>query len=367
MKELAEIVKACDRASAEGKRAALATVVSVEGSSYRRPGARMLILDDGGTAGSVSGGCLEADVVRAALDVIAAGRSKCLRYDTTDDDVVFGIGLGCNGIIRIAVEPVTADLLALLRRSVEARVDTVIAVRYSDDSAATAFSISGATPASAVDREFAAAHKALADRRHAWLTLLGGEQLFLQFCPPPVPLILFGAGHDAVPLAALAKSIGWRVTVVDHRPAYADPGRFPTADEVIHARPEKVREAVTFDDRTVGVVMSHAYSVDLEILSLLLSSDLAFIGLLGPKSRGTRMVAELRDRGQVIGDEQLRRIHSPVGLDIGGDTPELIALSILSEIQAVLAGRNGGMLRDRSAPIYDPLPGSQSIGIVAEQ
>lgn len=369
MKELNDILKLATAARREGRRAALATVVKVDGSSYRRPGARMLIVEDGTTAGSVSGGCLEADVIREGRACIETQTARLLCYDTTDDDIVFGIGLGCNGVIRIVVEPFGAALAEMLTVVAQSREDAVLAVRIEDASMGTDFALTaqGIVPEKHfVDEDLTErAAEARASRRQAWVNVDGAE-VFFDFRPPPVPLILFGGGQDAEPLAGLAKSLGWHVTVVDHRPAYADPRRFPAADAVIHAGPERWAETLELTDRTVAVVMSHNYAVDLDNFARLLDSPVRYIGVLGPKTRGERMLAELRGSGRVWPAYQLRRVHSPVGLDIGADTPDLIALSILSEIQSELAGRCGGMLRDRTAPIYDPpiAPGEDSgVGI----
>jgi xanthine/CO dehydrogenase XdhC/CoxF family maturation factor len=183
----------------------------------------------------------------------------------------------------------------------------------------------------------------------------GSAEVLIEVIQPPTPLVIFGAGHDAVPVARLAKELGWHVSVVDSRPAYATPERFPLADVVILTRLEATLERVSIDSRTVAVVMTHNYLHDRKLLQTLLPSPLRYLGLLGPKSRAERLLQELRQEGFVPTNEQLCRLYSPVGIDIGADTPEEIALAIVAEIQAVIANRSGGLLRDRKGSIHNPV------------
>jgi xanthine/CO dehydrogenase XdhC/CoxF family maturation factor len=184
--------------------------------------------------------------------------------------------------------------------------------------------------------------------------LRGGKaEVFLEAIHPPVSLVIFGAGDDAIPVVRLAKELGWYVTVIDSRPANATSERFPSADEVILSRPEIVNETVEIDNRTVAVVMTHNYLHDLEILKILLPSPVQYLGILGPKRRTEQLLLELQEQGIKLTEAQLHRLHGPVGLDIGADTPEAIALSIVAEIHAVLANRSGGLLRNRKQPIHN--------------
>jgi len=182
----------------------------------------------------------------------------------------------------------------------------------------------------------------------------GPTDVFVEVIEPPVPLLVFGSGPDAVPLVRLARELGWHVTVADERPAAASGGRFPGADATLTCAPEAVPERAGLDARTVAVLMTHNYLQDLRLLEVLLPLPVRYLGILGPKRRTERMLGDLRKQGLEPSEDWLGRLHSPAGLDIGADTPEGIALAIVAEINAVLAGRTGGPLRERDGPIYSP-------------
>jgi xanthine dehydrogenase accessory factor len=373
MKELSAIARAFQQARSAGTATALATVVEVNGSAYRRPGARMLITKEGQTTGGVSGGCLERDVLLRARRVIESGEASLATYDTTDDDdIEFGVGLGCRGVVRILIEPLPttgercylAPLEELLRRREPGilatvwRVEGALGVRAGSR---LLLSSDGRLWDNIGDPEFAT--RIEADAREALRTgrsaseiyrLPAGEaEVFLEYLRPPVPLVLFGGGPDAVPLVQLAGELGWHVTVVDGRPSAASRARFPHADAVLLCRPEQLRQQVRLERDTVAVVMTHNYLTDLRLLELLLPSPVRYLGLLGPKSRSERLLQELAQAGIVPTEAQRRRLYAPVGLDLGAETSEEIALAILAEIRAVLAGRAGGLLRDRPVPIHE--------------
>jgi xanthine/CO dehydrogenase XdhC/CoxF family maturation factor len=182
----------------------------------------------------------------------------------------------------------------------------------------------------------------------------GRAEVLIEYLSAPVSLMIFGAGSDARPLTRLAKEIGWDVTVVDNRPAYATPEHFPEADDVRVCNYDRLEEAsLEIDDRTTAVVMTHHFLRDLEILRFLMPMEVPYLGLLGPRKRTEKLLEELRSRGLAAESEQLQKLHGPVGVDIGSETPEEIALSILAEIQAVLAGRPGGFLKNRREPLHD--------------
>jgi len=329
MKELAEIVTAWEAVCAAGGEALLATVVGVSGSTYRRPGARMLLSREGRLAGSVSGGCLEGDILQKAWWRTEVG-AALVTYDSTDsdEDVVWGFGLGCNGVVQVLLERVSPErpgplnaLTAVLR---ERRPQTIITVTASDDPAVPL----GTAPP-------------------GW-TPPDGVSVFQETVQPPAPLVIFGAGQDALPLVRLTKELGWHVTVADTRGTRARPERFPQADAVCLGWPETME----IDKRTAAVVMTHNYLDDRRVLQSLLLSSAGYIGQLGPRVRTERLLAEIADDGLVVTEEMRRRLHAPIGLDLGADNPEEIALSIVAEIQAARTDRDGGSLRNRRAPLH---------------
>jgi xanthine dehydrogenase accessory factor len=331
MTEIAAILRALSASPSE--EAALATLVSVEGSSYRRPGARMLLLNGGSRVGSISGGCLEEDLVLRLRRVIQTGNPELAVYDTTDEnDIVWGVGLGCQGVVRVHIEKIARSRpswLAAVAENLGARKETQLVVAYGPGSAGRRGTFIGEDSSSASD-----------------------DELFREVIAPPPALAVFGAGDDAVPLVRLAKEVGWSVTVADSRAAYATRERFPDADAVIVTPSESLDEHLELDGGTFAVVMTHRYAEDLALLRILLARPLAYLGLLGPRKRTERLIARLREEEQAIEPESLARLCAPVGLDLGGNTPQTVALSILAEMQCWLSGRIPIPLRERTAPIH---------------
>ncbi len=369
MKELTEIVAAWEAVCRDGREAVLATVVGVSGSTYRRPGARMLLTTEGRLAGSVSGGCLEGDLLKKAAWHTRAG-AALVTYDSTDeDDIVWGFGLGCNGVVQVLLERVSPEHpgpLSLLRAVLAQRQPGVIATVIASEQGAEQIgrrlllSPEGETQSSLSDPALAKSVEAdaravcsLGESRTQDYPLTGGTvTVFLEAVLPPEPLVIFGASHDAVPLVRLAKELGWHVTLVDTRAAQARPERFPDADAVVACPPEAIAERIFLDARTAAVVMTHHYPDDRRVLPALLASPAFYIGQLGPRARTERLLAEISDDGFALTADHRRRLHGPVGLDLGADSPEEIALSIVAEIQAVRAGRAGGLLRERCEPLH---------------
>ncbi len=339
----------------------LATVVHVEGSAYRRPGARMLISSEGRHIGTISGGCLEGDVAKKAAWWTASGDPVVRIYDTmSDDDAVWEFGLGCNGVIHVLLERVesaaTQALLAYLDQRQQARQECVVGtvVRAARDGlyragdhlfGARAFTGAIAGPA----------RETLIGRRSRLLHLPQAD-IFLEYLAPPQRLVIFGAGHDVIPVVSLAASLGWDVTVADVRSGYTKPKRFPGAGGVVLLPPSGDASAVTIDADTAVMVMTHNLQLDGRLLPQLLRARPAYLGVLGPKRRMERV-------GEEAGlDLSIAGIHSPAGLDLGGDAPESIALAIIAEIHAYLNARLGGSLRWGVGPIHAP---AQEVGLVA--
>lgn len=373
MKEILDIIDAYTVAAAAGKRMALATVVHVEGSSYRRPGARMLVTDDGNLTGAISGGCLEGDALRKALLVINQQQNKLVTYDTTDeDDAKFGVQLGCNGIVHILFEPIhTEDLnhpVNLLREFSAKRQDGVLVTLFSlshpqDAVAGTCLLILPETVISGELTEKQGSAEILEDANHALLTRksfikeynFNGDTVsaFVEFIQPPVSLVIVGAGNDAFPLAAMGNVLGWETTIVDGRNSHATVQRFPQAAKIIVAKPDQVLSQVEVDGQTVFVLMTHNYNYDLALLKeLVTQKQCRYIGSLGPRKKLDRMIADLKEEGVKLTKAQLAMIYGPVGLDLGAETAEEIALSVTAEIKKVLSEHSGLSLREKLAPIH---------------
>lgn len=369
MKEIRDILnKIAELRADEG--AVLATVVDLRGSGYRLPGARMLVLGDERTIGTVSGGCLEADVLERAKRVRTTGKPEVFSYDTTGDEAsVFSMNMGCRGVIRILLESAERDSLLLerLRWASEKRETQFITTLISGDAGvggraflneSLGYEVYGLPPyfvdspelSDALD-QFAASGEEYEIKTFA--TPTGTFEFAFERISPPVRMLLFGAGADAIPLSRLANEIGWVVTVYDHRPAYLTRERFAGASDLVLRRPDEPLGPPAADRRTAAVLMTHNYSRDLEALPALLASGVFYVGVLGPRARTRELLDEIAENGQTFSPEQLARLYAPVGLDIGGDTPEGIALAIVAEIQSVLRSRPAGHLREREGSIYD--------------
>lgn len=371
-REIRQIVAAYDNARANGVRALLATVVHVEGSSYRRPGARMLVDENGMMTGAISGGCLEGDALRKALLAISRGTPRLVVYDTTDEeDAVIGVQLGCAGVIQVLFEPIDDsnpdNPLELLRRAAEGRTPSVIVTisasdRFSENHPGTALLLSE----TALRYNHSAGIVSDDLRAEALFSLRSGvsrfttrqlagvtANIFVEYLQPTVSLVVAGAGNDVIPVVQMADLLGWEVHVTDGRGTHAREDRFAAACQVLVGKPEAVLERIATDERTAFILMSHNYQYDKAMLRALLPLDIPYVGVLGPKKKLHRMLDDLRTEGMDIPADMLKKVYGPTGLEIGAETPEEIALSITAEIQAVLNHRPGGYLRDKSTVIHD--------------
>jgi xanthine/CO dehydrogenase XdhC/CoxF family maturation factor len=363
MKEIRDIIKAFDEAQKLGKQTALATVVHVEGSSYRRPGARMLIEDDGQLTGAISGGCLEGDALRKALLVMTEKRSRLVTYDTMDDDdAKFGVGLGCNGIIQVLIEPIDIsnpdNPIQYLKKVNEKRQTVALVTLFSlKDRKDTQYGTCLLLKEDGdlvqhvpilKDVLLADANEVLINQNSSFKNYTSDDHnvtAFIEVIKPPVSIIIIGAGNDVVPVVNMADILGWETTVVDGRANYAKQERFVSACQVLVAKPENVLEQITIDEHTVFLLMTHNFNYDMAMLRQLLGKNVTYIGMLGPKKKRERMLNELKDEGSNFTEQQLSVLHSPVGLDIGAETSEEIALSILAEIKAMFANKDVQSLR----------------------
>jgi len=368
MKEIKSIINAYNTIDFSNTKAALATVARVEGSSYRRTGARMLVLDNGTYLGGISGGCLEGDALRRAQKAIAQKKTSVVTYDTTqDDDAQIGVGLGCNGIIDVLFIPLDnkdennpVKLLSTLTETREPRILVTITDCPNE------MNILGRTILYGNDEQFVKTfsidqivYEVLNDIHHCldiqtsatftYKTANNNEvKIFIEVVMPVTHLVLYGGNYDMYPLVSIARELSWRITVVMniHK---ADKSLFTTAAQVLHNKGE---QRPLIDNHSAIVLMAHDYKTDFNNLQNAVTTKAKYIGLLGPHKRGQKMFDEMRQEGNLVSEEDMQRIFSPAGLDIGATTPEEIALSICAEIRSVFANRKGMSLRLREGTIH---------------
>jgi xanthine/CO dehydrogenase XdhC/CoxF family maturation factor len=376
MKDILDILDWQRRADTDTQNRVLATVVKTVGASYRRPGARMLISGGERAVGAISGGCLEQDIVAHAERAVSSPRPLLVAYDSQQEkEIVWGAATGCGGVVWVLIEnlsaPATFDYLPAVRAHLERRQTCAVATVIRSDSARAQTGqhlVIGADLECEGDIEDLNLREQLrADARAAFIAgknsvknYQGDDdpsattEVLLEVILPPLALLVFGGGHDALPLVEFAKQLGWSVTVIDHRPAYADAARFPAADEVVLSRPERALDHVKTDERTAAVVMTHNFNLDAELLRRLLPTAVGYLGLLGASARTEQLLTYLNEEER---DEFARarqgRLHSPAGLDMHSETSAEVALSIIAEIQAVMHKRAGGSLKRQRRRIHD--------------
>lgn len=333
MRDWADIVKAYTALQANGKPAALATVVRVEGSAYRRPGARMLVTEDGQTWGGVSGGCLERDVADRARGVIVSGQPYVYRYDTADDELIArGVSTGCGGTIDVLIQPLlgSCQVIELARQVLKHRQAVTVATivgtpphlrhRLGETSQLDQLPQEVRDLASPFIRPQRLSFGSSITEKYDYLV----ERLM-----PPQRLVIVGGGPDAVPVLIIAKTLGWHVAVVAARPALSLQARFGDADETYVTGSDQPLQSVPITGDCAMVVMTHNIARDAAVLAALETRP-RYLGLLGPRHRAERTIAALPE------GHPGRALHSPIGLDIGSESPEEIALSIIAEVQACI-------------------------------
>ncbi|HWE04570.1 MAG TPA: XdhC family protein [Tepidisphaeraceae bacterium] len=367
MKETSEILAGFEQLREQGKPAALATVIAVSGSAYRRPGARMLIAEDGRSWGGVSGGCLERDVARRGRGVIDTGNPVICRYDTTDDEnLASGVATGCRGTVDLFIEPLSATSpgpLPALRDAIGARHPSPLAtvVRCQGANAVrpgARLTLGEVDFSHAIDdpelreRILAALRSEPSDARPHIAeiqTLDSTIDVFIESLIPPQELLIFGGGPDAAPLVEIARTLGWRVTVIAAQASAGIRERFAHADALHLNASDNPFAGVEIRPDAAVVLMTHNYPRDMAILSGLKFQP-RYLGILGPRRRTEQLIIDLRDAGGVA----VRDVYAPIGLDIGAETSEQIALAIAAEIQAAICCRGSGFLRDHTGPIHSP-------------
>jgi hypothetical protein len=372
MKELQDIVNAYDSAKKAGQACVLATVVHLEGSSYRGPGARMLVLEDGLMIGAISGGCLEGDALKKALLTFTEKKSRLITYDTShEDDASVGVQLGCEGVIQVLFEFIQMsdafNPIELLRMAIAKRQEAVLVTLFNlKDKRAIQIGTcllakpDGVITSSIDDNDLKLAiHPTITEiftQKKSYFKDFSLQGIltnaFIEFIVPPISIVIVGAGNDAIPMMQIASILGWEVKIVDGRNTHAKADRFISACQVLVSKPAAVLEQIKIDSRTCFVLMTHNYNYDLQMMQALIETEIKYIGLLGPKKKLVKILSDLKLKGIEITDEKLAKIYGPTGLDIGASSPEEIATSIIAEIQAVFNNKEGTMLKWKKDQIH---------------
>lgn len=316
--ETRAVLEVARSALAAGQPCALALLTHVKGSSFRRPGAKLLIRADGSMTGNVSGGCLENDLRERALRAMQSGQPESVHYQTgSDEDTIWGLGLGCDGELDLLVRPIAPS--ATWPADVLRRMET--------------------------HEAFALDWPADGEPRLADFATDPVPGAFRDHLEPPPDLVIVGAGDDAIPLVELAIETGFRVTVTDHRPGYLPPHRFPRAVSIKQLRPDAPADALPHDARTLVVIKNHALEMDKQWAARFARTDVAYIGLLGPHARCDKIRAHM-------GDARMERVFGPVGLDLGAEGAEQIAVSIVAQLLSVWRQRDAVPLSQRAGSIH---------------
>jgi xanthine dehydrogenase accessory factor len=370
MKEFSSIVTEYSKIDHSQRRSALATVVKVRGSSYRSPGARMLITDDGKWVGSISGGCLEGDALRKARQVMTSGQPMTVTYDTREEsNQNLGIGLGCNGVIDVLIEPLDhrelTNTISMFKEIMTNNQPVAIATIFSGtdphdvgkkilcgENISVPVELENAVICASIQHDLENVFKTKKSEARKYQDGEITVEVFLELIQPTVSLILFGGGFDARPVSHLAKSLGWNVTVTDECVAHIAPIFFPKADNLSLCNRQFIDRDFKITEYTACVLMSHNYEYDRDVLRKLIKTDTPYIGILGPRKRFDKMIEEFSKEGVSLSHIDHHRIHSPIGLDIGAEAADEIAVSIVAEIQGKFSNRSGGFLKYRSGPIH---------------
>lgn len=341
---------------------AVATLVNVEGSSYRQPGARLLVdAEQRVLAGAISGGCLEGDVAARAAEVCASDAPVLLRYDLREDlETIWGFGAGCDGVAHVLLEPLSND--AWLRNAhdvMQQRTRPVLVTVFGSTNPADQLGSHQLVDATVMATPPAHVRAALlTGQPQVDVEVADGHTRNVLSEPlnPPVALHLIGAGRSAEAFATIASAMGWSVTVIDHRSGLLDTLKLPESVQRVARRAEDGLHDLPLDGRTAVALLTHIFETDAAWLRGLLGSPLAYVGVLGSRNRAARLVDELTNSGFAVTEEMQRRLFAPIGLDLGGETPESIALAGVAEMEAVLHARPGGFLRSRQSPIHTRTP-----------
>jgi xanthine dehydrogenase accessory factor len=313
-----------------GRRAAMATLVRTVGTTPRKEGTKMFVGDDGAVFGSVTiGGCVDARVIEHA----SANAAQLLKMDLGDEDA-WEIGLTCGGSVEVFLEPLTPQLLDFYERAQRAWTEGRRAAITTDLATGSHTFLEG--------EELL---RASLPQRSGTITL-GGREVYVEILRPPARLCVFGAGAVAIPLVAFARELGLQTVVIDGRARFANRERFPQVDDIRLGIASEIAAQLALGETTPVVLVAHDYKIDVPVLKQALATDAPYIGLLGSRRRGAAILQMLREDG--VAEEQLARVRTPVGLDLGGETAAEIALAIIAEVVAVMRGRSGGLMSARS-------------------
>ena len=332
----------------------------------------MLITNDGHWVGSISGGCLEGDALRKARKVMSERKGMTVTYDTREEsNQSLGIGLGCNGVIDVLIEPVDPqhphNPITLFETFVDTQTPLAMATIFSGPSGiGKRFVVSqsgeiAANTSKELINDLLRLFETKRSETKAYQIDGTQVEIFLELIEPGITLILFGGGFDARPVSQLAKSLGWEVQVTDECIAHIAPIFFPEADKLSLCHRDFIDRDFAITPYTACVLMSHNYEYDRDVLKKLAASEAPYIGILGPRKRFDKMLEEFSLGGPELSEEQIQRVHSPIGLDIGAEAPDEIALSIIAEIQTVFSNRSGGFLKNRLGPIHLRDTGSDQV------
>ena len=355
--ETREVLNFLTECATAGKRAALATVVRVRGSAYRHEGAKLAVAEDGSNAGNVSGGCLEQDVREVALQVIRKGEAELRSYCSSSDEIAaWDLGVGCEGQVDVFVEPVAVR--PRVRQLLDGRAPFAVCTLLPEKgergegrgSIVTPERVEGDLGSKDLNARAAAKARELLETGESGIREVAGRSVFFDVLVPPPQLVVLGAGDDARPLVRFAAEVGFRVVVVDRRPGLLARERFPPAALLIESAGAELADALPLDSDCYAVVMNHNFADDQAYVRALIRSPVAYVGMLGPRQRTERILQNLAAEGPL--DE--RRVYGPVGLDIGTDGAEQVALAVIAEILAVRSGRRVRSLRERRVAIHAP-------------
>ena len=364
---LSALVSTYHSLKANHQQLVLATIIETMGSTYRKAGARMLITNDAEYFGLLGGGCFEADLLAHAQEVFNKQESKIVFYDMrAPDDEIWGLGLGCNGAVRIFLQLFSINdpehPLVLIEKALTDKHSGVLLTRFQTDTATKPdsdnfllhFEDKQLLDAPA---DLSQEHQQLVDKCYQTGSsqfAQGEDENAAVFCSqvkPPFHLLIIGAGPDAGPIVEIARMLGWEISLVDYREAFLQQAEFDVVDNALISTPEELARRIDLQRLDAVVLMTHKIEYDERYLRSLLTTSARYIGLLGPVARRERLLDQLAEDKELI----VERVYGPVGLDLGGELPEEIALSLVAEIQAVLYGKNAGSLNSTTAPLHqDP-------------